>query len=255
MPLDGLGASSALGDVCGAEWEVYAHPIFSKTGNFPPEMIKRIADKSAAQGFLRSRLPELSSTEVKFIQGTSDFFGLNHYSTYIVYRNESSPEIHPVPTFGDDLDIIAYQLPEWKIGRSNITKYVPWGFQSLLNYISHQYGNPPILVIENGFATHGGINDQDRVTYYRGYLNAVLDTIEDGVDIRGYTAWSLMDNFEWANGYIERFGLYEVDYNDPNRTRTPRKSAYVLKEIMRTRSIDPNYEPDMNQPLTIDDGH
>ncbi|XP_061378474.1 myrosinase 1-like [Danaus plexippus] len=235
-------------------WEVYAHPIFSKSGNFPPEMIKRIADKSAAQGFLRSRLPELSSEEVKFVQGTSDFFGLNHYSTYIVYRNESAPEVHPVPSFGDDLDIIAYQLPEWKIGSSNFTKYVPWGFRSLFNYISHQYGNPPILVTENGFATNGGINDEDRVTYFRGYLNAILDAIDDGVDIRGYIAWSLMDNFEWSKGYTERFGLYEVDYYDPNRTRTPRKSAYVLKEIIRTRSIDPNYEPDMSQPLTIDDG-
>ncbi|OWR52173.1 seminal fluid protein CSSFP031 [Danaus plexippus plexippus] len=117
--------------------------------------------------------------------------------------------------------------------------YVPWGFRSLFNYISHQYGNPPILVTENGFATNGGINDEDRVTYFRGYLNAVLDAIDDGVDIRGYIAWSLMDNFEWSKGYTERFGLYEVDYNDPNRTRTPRKSAYVLKEIIRTRSIDP----------------
>ncbi|CAG9566612.1 unnamed protein product [Danaus chrysippus] len=218
-------------------------------------MIRRIADKSAAQGFLRSRLPELTSEEVKLIQGTSDFFGLNHYSTYIVYRNESAPETYPVPSYDDDLDTIQYQLPEWKIGSSNATKYVPWGFRSLLNYISHQYDYPPILVTENGFATHGGINDEDRVTYYRGYLNALLDAIDDGVDVIGYTAWSLMDNFEWANGYTERFGLYEVDYNDPNRTRTPRKSAYVLKEIMRTRSIDPNYEPDMNQPLTIDHGH
>nr|XP_032510674.1 myrosinase 1-like [Danaus plexippus plexippus] len=198
---ESLDHEDAARDARQFQWGVYAHPIFSKSGNYPPEMIKRIADKSAAQGFLRSRLPELTNEEIKFVQGTSDFFGLNHYSTSYVYRNESSSEIYPVPSYNDDLDVIQYKLPVWKIGESDMTKFVPWGFRSVLNSISQLYGNPPILVTENGFATNGGIDDKDRVTYYRGYLNALLDAIDDGVDIRGYTAWSLMDNFEWSQGY------------------------------------------------------
>ncbi|CAH4035649.1 unnamed protein product [Pieris brassicae] len=79
--------------------------------------------------------------------------------------------------------------------------------------------------------------------------------MEEGSDVRAYTAWSLLDNFEWKFGYTRRFGLYEVDYNSPDRTRTPRKSAYVYKEILRTRSLDHHYEPDMSAPLTIDAGH
>ena len=67
--------------------------------------------------------------------------------------------------------------------------------------IREDYGNPPVFVTENGFSTHGGLEDDDRVNYYRLYLDAMLDAIEEGSDVRVYTAWSLMDNFEWLHGY------------------------------------------------------
>ena len=67
--------------------------------------------------------------------------------------------------------------------------------------IREDYGNPPVFVTENGFSTRGGLEDDDRINYYRLYLDAMLDAIEEGSDIRVYTAWSLMDNFEWLYGY------------------------------------------------------
>lgn len=78
---------------------------------------------------------------------------------------------------------------------------VPWGFYNLLTKIREDYNNPPVYISENGFPTQGGLNDDDRVSYYRQYLNMMLDVIEEGSDIRVYTAWSLMDNFEWLSGY------------------------------------------------------
>nr|XP_034838053.1 myrosinase 1-like [Maniola hyperantus] len=235
-------------------WAAYSWPIFSETGDFPPEMRTRIAAKSEEQGFPRSRLPEFSPEEIQLVKGSSDYFGLNHYSTHLVHRNASMP-VYNVPSYSDDLGVGSYQLPEWQLGESKQTMYVPWGFRKLLNRIRNDYGNPPVVITENGKGTHGGIVDDDRVQYYRGYLDAVLDALDDGCDVIAYTAWSLMDNFEWTFGYMERFGLYEVDYDSIYRTRSPRKSAYVYKELLRTRELDHHYEPDLSAPITIDAGH
>ncbi|CAK1545959.1 unnamed protein product [Leptosia nina] len=236
-------------------WAQYVHPIFSETGDYPPAMKERIAAKSAEQGYSRSRLIEFTSEEIEFVRGTSDAFGLNHYTTRMAYRNESVYTMFDSPSIHDDVGVAQYTLPEWQIGESQKVHAVPWGFYKLLSFIRAEYGNPSIYITENGFATFGGLNDDHRVYYYREYLSAMLDAIEEGSDVKAYTAWSLMDNFEWRYGYTERFGLYEVDYDSTNRTRTPRKSAYVYKEILRTRTLDPSYEPDMSIPLSIDEGH
>ncbi|XP_014362015.2 lactase-phlorizin hydrolase [Papilio machaon] len=236
------------------QWGQYTHPVFSETGDFPPSMRRKIAAKSEEQGYPRSRLPEFTPEEIDYVRGSSDYFGLNHYSTFIVYRNESIYGYHDAPSFADDLEVLTYQKAEWKIGQSEFTKCVPWGFQKLLTRIKEEYNNPPIYITENGFATYGGLEDDDRVTYYKEYINAMLNAIEEGSDIRAYTAWSLMDNFEWMQGYTERFGLYEVDYESPERTRTPRKSAFVYKQILHTRELDMHYEPDTDV-MTIDEGH
>ncbi|KAL4712888.1 hypothetical protein ACJJTC_011958 [Scirpophaga incertulas] len=236
------------------EWGQYAHPIFSEAGDFPPVMKERIAAKSAEQGFPRSRLPEFSKKEIEMLRGSSDFFGLNHYSTNILYKNASTQGIFEKPSFYDDIGAATYQRPEWPTSASFWLKSVPWGFYKLLRFISDEYNNPPVIITENGWSTLTGIEDDGRVAYYRDYLDAMLDAIEDGCEVIAYTAWSLMDNFEWMQGYTERFGLYEVDYNSPQRTRTPRKSAFVYKQIIRTNQLDYDYVPDTNE-MTIDEGH
>ncbi len=71
----------------------------------------------------------------------------------------------------------------------------------LLMWISKEYGNPRVIVTENGVSDRGGHNDLDRVDYFNSYLDAVLDAMEDGCNIDGYIAWSLMDSFEWKAGY------------------------------------------------------
>lgn len=91
----------------------YAHPIFSKTGDFPPIMKEKIAAKSAAQGFKRSRLPEFTPEEIELVKGSSDFFGLNAYTAFVVYRNESVTGYHNVPSYWDDANVIRYQPEEW----------------------------------------------------------------------------------------------------------------------------------------------
>ncbi|CAG4954208.1 unnamed protein product [Colias eurytheme] len=228
----------------------YAYPIFSKSGDFPSSIKKIIAAKSKEQGFLRSRLPEFTPEEIEYVRGTSDLYGLNHYSTQLIYRNESVKGFYKIPSMYDDTGVLIYQLDKWLLSNSSITKAVPWGFHKLLTYIKEKFDNPPIFVTENGFGGSTGLEDNDRITYYRLYLSVLLDAIENGSDIRGYTAWSLMDNFEWNQGYSIRFGLYEVNYTCPNRTRTPRKSAYVYKEIARTHKLDFEFEPNTSVPIS-----
>ncbi|XP_061378129.1 myrosinase 1-like isoform X2 [Danaus plexippus] len=245
--------SEAAEDIKQFEWGLYANPIFSEFGDYPAVMKDRIAAKSKEQGFPRSRLPQFTPEEIDFIKGSSDFIGLNHYTTNIVYRNESVYGYYSSPSFYDDIEVISYQDSSWDSAASNWLKSVPWGFYKLLTKIREDYNNPPVFITENGFSTRGGLIDDDRVKYYRTYIDAMLDAIEDGSDIRVYAAWSLMDNFEWMRGYSERFGLYEVDYESPERTRTPRKSAYVYKEMLRTRTLDYHYEPDMSLGMNVDD--
>ncbi|CAK1544193.1 unnamed protein product [Leptosia nina] len=236
------------------EWGQYAHPIFSESGDFPPVMKSQIAAKSAEQGFTRSRLPEFTSEEIELVKGSSDFFGVNHYTSAIVYRNDSVIGYHASPSYYDDINIISYKPDDWP--GYDWLRVIPEGFYKLLTKIREDYNNPTVFVTENGrMQITAGLEDDERVTYYKLYLEAMLDAMDEGSDVQVYTAWSLMDNFEWMKGYYDRFGLYEVDFSIPERPRTPRKSAYFFKEIIRTRSLDMHYEPDMSAPMMIDEGH
>ncbi|KAH9632640.1 hypothetical protein HF086_008467 [Spodoptera exigua] len=97
------------------------------------------------------------------------------------------------------------------------------GLRKDLVWLKQQYGDLEFMITENGLSNRGGLDDQDR---------------EDGVNVTAYTAWTLMDNFEWMNGYGVKFGLYEVDFTDPERKRTPRASAHYYASIIRTHSLD-----------------
>lgn len=80
----------------------------------------------------------------------------------------------------------------------------------MLNWIRREYDNPIVYITENGVSDKGGLNDVKRVEYFNSYLTAVSNAIDDGCNVKGYIAWSLMDSYEWKSGYSEKFGLYHV---------------------------------------------
>jgi len=204
----------------------FASPIFF--GKYPDVMRKFVDDASATDG-VPSRLPQFTVAEAAEIRGSWDFLGLNHYTTEL-----AEPQTNPGSGWEADQDVATSHDPTWPGSSASWLKVVPWGFRKLLNWLKKTYGSPEIYVTENGFADYPdtGLNDTGRVNYYREYINQMMKAVNiDKVKVTSYTAWSLMDNFEWARGYSERFGTHYVDMEDPERPRTPKESAFELKKI------------------------
>ncbi|CAK1540955.1 unnamed protein product [Leptosia nina] len=238
-----------------AEWGLYAEPIFSEDGGFPKEFSEIVARKSKEQGYPRSRMPEFTQDERELAKGSADFFGVNHYTAFLTSANKYK-QSYSGPSLYADMDSGSYVPPEWPKAASSWLTQAPNSIYNVLTHLNNKYNNPALYITENGWSTtlEAGLEDDDRIKYYRAALNSVLDALEEGVNLKGYMAWSLIDNFEWMEGYLERFGLYQVDFESPEKTRTPRKAAFVYKEIIRSRVIDPNFEP-ATRTMSIDEGN
>lgn len=163
-------------------------------GDYPDSM-KRIVG---------ARLPVFTDEQKRMIKGSSDFFGINHYtSRYAKYGVSTNPgydkDTQAMDSIlndkGEQIGIVA--SPPWLY-------VVPWGFRKILNWISRRYSYPMIYVTENGVGEREtgrmNLNDTVRVNYYSEYLKNLFLSIQDGSRVRGYMAWSLLDNFEWAYG-------------------------------------------------------
>ena len=113
----------------------------------------------------------------------------------------------------------------------------------LLKWINKEYDNPPVFITENGVSDLFGTEDIVRVDYFNSYLENVLRAINEGCNVKAYMAWTLIDSFEWSSGYTLTFGMYHVDFNSPEKTRSAKMSAKVYKRIVETSQIDRNYKP------------
>ncbi|PZC77126.1 hypothetical protein B5X24_HaOG203680 [Helicoverpa armigera] len=193
--------------------------------------------------------------EKVFVKGASDFFGVNHYTTVLVSATEHK-EFNSAPSMMDDVDLGYFVPPEWPVSSAPWLKLAPNSIYHVLTHLKEKYNNLTIYITENGWATYpdSGLVDDDRITYHRAALEDALDALDAGVNLKGYMAWSLMDNMEWLDGYVVGFGLYHMDSQDPLRTRTPRKSAFIYKHIIKNRYIDYEYEPE-SLTMTIDEGY
>ncbi|XP_059161912.1 uncharacterized protein LOC131944999 [Physella acuta] len=232
-PLDPL----SLDDIKASERSIsfyggwFAHPIFVD-GDYPPEMKRRVLERSLAQGLSESRLPEFTDQEKQIINGSSDFFGINFYSAGLT-TNDPQPPSNP-PNYYNDQETRGETNPSWVGSGSDWLKVTPFGIRKVLNWLKNNYNNVPVYITENGISDrNGSLHDWHRVHYYRLYLSEILKAIKlDGCNVKGYTAWSLMDNLEWTRAYDERFGLHYVNFTDPARPRTPKASARFIKTLI-----------------------
>ncbi len=189
----------------------YAKPILD--GNYP-EILSELPVENQ---------PDILPGDLDIISQPLDFLGINFY-TRAIYQADSQEVFKQLDIPEPRTDI------GWEI--------YPQAFTDLLVNLNTTYQLPPVYITENGAAMddhciNGEVNDQDRVEYYQLHLNALNQAINEGVNVEGYFAWSLMDNFEWAEGYLKRFGIVYVDYQ--NQQRTIKASGQAYSELIKSR--------------------
>lgn len=163
--------------------------------------------------------------DLELIGAPLDFAGVNHYQRVIVHHRPGAGMLDAVETPAEP----ATTSFGWSV--------TPDAFAAVLRRVAAEYTRLPIYVTESGASyddyvdPDGVIADHERVAYLRGYLDAAAEAIRGGVDLRGYYAWSFLDNFEWAEGYSKRFGLVYVDYR--TQERIPKLSAHWYRRAIR----------------------
>jgi beta-glucosidase len=172
--------------------------------------------------------PPVLPGDLELISRPTDYLGLNLYAGDFVRASDRGPEVVPFPR----------QFPRGDLPWINIT---PQTLYWTIRHTADRYGTSPIYITENGSAfqddltARGEVLDLDRIEYLRGYLGGLHRAISEGYDARGYFLWSLMDNFEWAEGYSKRFGIVHVDYR--TQARTPKLSAHWYAEVIRQNRL------------------
>eukprot|EP00879_Flechtneria_rotunda_P008056 GHRR01008439.1.p1 GENE.GHRR01008439.1~~GHRR01008439.1.p1 ORF type:complete len:521 (+),score=119.18 GHRR01008439.1:997-2559(+) len=175
-------------------------------------------------------LPSFTLEEQQLLRGTADFLGINFYTAKYAAGNPNdtcSVEPREQDQYGRDIGPLA---------ESGWLRVVPWGIYKMMKYVDQRYHPAEIIITENGVSAPGeaampvqqAIRDKFRVDYYRGYLDNLCKAIKEGVKVSTYFAWSYMDNFEWKEGYTQRFGINHVDFDSPYRTRTTKDSGRFL---------------------------
>lgn len=192
----------------------FLEPVLA--GRYPPDVL----DDLAGVGGLEVIVEE----DLALIGAPLDFLGVNYYSRHVV-RADPWPGSSEVAFVRRDWPKTA---SDWDIDPAGLTEV-------LLQ--AHAYApHLPIVVTENGAAfddlvvADGRVLDEDRIAFLAAHLEAVADAVDAGVDVRGYFAWSLLDNFEWAEGYAKRFGIVHVDFD--TLERTPKASARWLADVV-----------------------
>jgi len=192
---------------------------------------------SYPSGF-EAAMPGPVAEDLAIISTPIDFFGINHYAP--VSAGAATGQADTAATDGillppglpfEPRDLPGYEKTDfgWPI--------VPSAFGEILRIVKDRYVDrlPPIYITENGCAINdspvdGVVADQRRIDYLDGYLRCLRQAMDDGVDVRGYFQWSLLDNYEWAAGYSQRFGLVHVDFD--TQARTPKASYHWFRDLI-----------------------
>ncbi|HJX28234.1 MAG TPA: GH1 family beta-glucosidase [Thermoanaerobaculia bacterium] len=175
--------------------------------------------------------PDFPQSEIDQIRQPVDFLGINYYTRSVTCDD---PNALPVRAGRVRQKRHAYTETDWEV--------YPPGLTNCLTWIKENYGDIPLYVTENGAAFYDPpsvegdeLSDPLRVDYFRTHLRAAREAMRQGVDLRGYFAWSLLDNFEWSLGYSKRFGIVHVDFE--TQRRTPKASARYYAEVIRRGGV------------------
>jgi len=192
----------------------YLDPAYR--GAYPTELIEIFGEA----------WPEWQADDFALIRQPTDFLGVNYYTRSVVRHDPKSWPLRASPVRQPNA---TYTETGWEV--------FPRGLTDTLVWVKDRYGNPPVYVTENGAAfvdpatvNGSGLPDPQRVDYLRHHLRAVRDAIDAGCDIRGYFAWSVLDNLEWSLGFSKRFGIVHVDF--ATQKRTAKDSARFYSKVI-----------------------
>ncbi|KAL5983323.1 Beta-glucosidase 12 [Asimina triloba] len=191
----------------------YLHPL--TYGDYPESMKSNVGN----------RLLKFSKNQSEMVKQSFDFIGVNYYTANYAAHAAYSNNIPPSYNTDSRSNLTTERggIPIGERAASTWLYFYPRGIRDVLVYIKERYNNPVIYITENGVDEYNNatltleeaLEDHMRIRYYRRHLSYLYKAIrKDGVDVRGYFAWSLLDNFEWADGYTIRFGINYVDYKN-----------------------------------------
>jgi beta-glucosidase len=200
----------------GTENRAYLDPILK--GSYPDDFVGSLDGdvRDALHGAIRAG-------DLAIISGKVDLLGVNYYNPVFVDATGQYQTLKPTT------------IAQWE-------QVYPTGLTDLLVRLKRDYGDVPLVITENGMPDAGTIRpaggtvaDPDRVAYLRDHLAAAHQAIAAGVRLEGYHLWSLLDNFEWAQGFTQRWGIVYVDFT--TQARTPKQSAHWYRDVIARNAI------------------
>ncbi|KAL6975335.1 putative beta-glucosidase 41 [Sarracenia purpurea var. burkii] len=207
-------------------------------GNYPLSMQKLVGE----------RLPNITHKMSRSVVGSLDFLSINHYTTLYARNDRTRVRKFLLQDALTDAAVITtssrHGVAIGERAASSWLHVVPWGIRKLARYVKVKYGNPPVIITENGMddpntphtALDKALQDDKRIRFHMDYLSNLSAAVrEDNCNVQGYFVWSLLDNWEWNSGYTVRFGLYYVDYKN-NLTRIPKSSVGWFKSMLRLKN-------------------
>ncbi|MEU5548430.1 MULTISPECIES: GH1 family beta-glucosidase [unclassified Micromonospora] len=226
---DSAADAAAVRLVDGLHNRIFLDPLL--VGGYPDDVREHVA-RLVEPTFVRDG-------DEKIIAAPIDLLGINYYSpTYVAGRPDGGGGGGAYPGTEGAVEFLPAVGPLTDMG----WMIEPAGLTRLLTRIAADYPGVPLLITENGAAfpdknadPTSPLQDSDRVAYLDGHLRAAHEAIARGVDLRGYLVWSLLDNFEWAEGYRKRFGIVHVDYL--TQRRTPKASARWYQEVISRNGL------------------
>lgn len=210
-------ATNSAEDIHAAElakaWrsDVFTRPLFRK--EYPPLVTCEMGCSFPVE-----------DGDMDIIGSPIDFYGINYYFEQIVAFDESKERKYSY-------------MPQWQEVTDMGWPIVPFGLERMLRVMNEEAGGIPIFITENGIACadmvaeDGRIHDPDRIRYLAEHFRVCIEAIKNGIPLKGYFAWSLLDNYEWTHGYSKRFGIVYTDY-EHGLKRIPKDSAYFIRDVI-----------------------
>ena len=217
-------------DIANDDARMYLWPLFGK--GYPQREIDMLGERGIT-------LPVVDGDMEKIAQPI-DFLGLNYYMEFA--KGAVRPDAPKTPGQNTDAHeseigtLMLDNMPQWEPVTDMGWHITPGGVLRHLRWIKAEIGDIPMYITENGLATQdtlgtdGRVHDPERIAFLRSHLRACRQAIDEGINLRGYFLWSLIDNFEWGFGYTKRFGIVYCDYT--TLARYPKDSYYFYRDVI-----------------------